>query len=176
MQYEDTRAAMEFAGLTVYGTWMHYCNMGGLTDYFDFDAYLHGIHPLESEDADIVSQAVNELIDDACTGDDALLCRAPYSWTRERGTFHSSAFRPSASYTDDDPDGFDDGAPIRVPVDDLVKPHPAETFGSRTLTGLDVSALLGRPGVPLPPGAPVELLGEILDSGVLGRIFSIRRS
>jgi hypothetical protein len=152
MQNEDTRTAMTFAGLTAYETWMHYCNMGGFTDYFAFDAYLHGVCGLEPEDADLVSQAVNELIDDVTPSDEALLCRAPYSWT------------------EDDENGCTVDRPFRIPVDDLARPHSLETFGSLFLAGLDVSTLRGRAGVPLPPGSPAELLGEILDSGIIGRI------
>ncbi|AUZ88874.1 hypothetical protein ACX80U_07595 [Arthrobacter sp. TmT3-37] len=165
MQSDETLTAMEFAGLSSYESWMHYCNMGGFTDYFEFDAYLHGVYALDAGDADLVSQAVNELIDDVTPGEDALLCRAPYSWT--------PALRhlPGDAAESEDVDG-----PIQVPVDDLVGPHSPTTFGSRFLTGLDVSALAGRPGIPLPPGAPLELLGEILDSGVIGRIFSGRRN
>ncbi|MFJ6000728.1 hypothetical protein [Arthrobacter sp. NPDC092385] len=169
MQNEDTLTAMEFAGLSAYETWMHYCNMGGSTDYFEFDAYLHGLYAFDSEDADLVSQAVNELIDDVCPVEEAGLCRAPYSWT-----VASSPGFVDAMDEEDDVDGFYD-APVRVPVDDLVAPHSVETFGSRFLAGLDLGTLTGRPGIPLPPGATVELLGEVLDSGVIGRIVSGER-
>ena len=169
MQNDDTLTAMEFAGLSAYETWMHYCNMGGFTDYFEFDAYLHGLYEFDSEDADLVSQAVNELIDDVCPTEEARLCRAPYSWT----------VSPSSGFVDfaeeeDDVAGFQD-APVRVPVDDLVAPHSVKTFGSRFLSGLDLGTLTGRPGIPLPPGSIVELLGEVLDSGVIGRIVSGER-
>ncbi len=124
MQHDDTLRAMEFAGLSVYETWMHYCNMGGAGDYFEFDAYLHGIVRLDAEDADVVSQAVNELVDDVLPAEQSRVSRAPYSWTRYP--------EPAAGRGDDDP--------------------------VRALTS---------PGVPLPPGAPLELLGEILGSSVL---------
>ncbi|WP_104116191.1 hypothetical protein [Arthrobacter sp. B1805] len=171
MQYDETRTAMEFAGLTAYETWMHYCNMGGLTDYFELDAYLCGLYGLDPEDADLVSQAVNELIDDLCTSEDAMFCRAPYSWTEERagsfGTDHEAG---------NGQEGFNGARPVRIPAEDLVEPHGAGTFGSRFLSELDVRALAGRPGVPLPPGAHAELLGEILDSGIIGRMFSGERN
>ena len=51
MQNDDTLTAMEFAGLSTYETWMHYCNMGGWTDYFEFDAYLYGVYTLDDDDA-----------------------------------------------------------------------------------------------------------------------------
>ena len=124
MQHHDTLRAMESARLSVYETWMHYCNMGGPGDYFEFDAYLHGILRLDAEDADLVSQAVNELVDDVLPAEQSRVNRAPYSWTRRP--------EPAAGRVDDDP--------VRA----------------RT-----------RPGVPLPPGAPLELLGEILGSNVL---------
>ncbi|BBE24109.1 hypothetical protein MN0502_29920 [Arthrobacter sp. MN05-02] len=165
MQNDETLSAMEFAGLSSYESWMHYCNMGGFTDYFEFDAYLHGVYDLDTEDADLVSQAVNELIDDVTPAEDALLCRAPYSWAPLPGG------RSGQDAAFEDVDG-----PVQVPVDDLVGPHSPATFGSHFLTGLDVSALAGRPGIPLPPGAPLELLGEILDSGVIGRMFSGERN
>lgn len=171
MQHEETRTAMSFAGLTAYETWMHYCNMGGCTDYFEFDAYLYGVLALEMDDADLVSQAVNELIDDTCP-DVAPHCRAPYSW------------RPSpraACFDLDDLDG--DGEDIEdlstaLPLGTLAQPPALHTFASRLLTGLDVRSL-GLPGIPLPPGSHAELLGDILGSGadgvnggrgVLGRI------
>lgn len=172
MQHEETRTAMTFAGLTAYETWMHYCNMGGSTDYVEFDAYLHGVYDVGPEDADLVSQAVNELIDDAYPVDETL-CRAPYSWAGSPGGAPADAWGHSSDAADcGDPDVY---LPDLVPVDDLVGPHSLRTFGSRFLAGLDVSALLGRAGVPLPPGAPVELLGEILDSGIIGRIVATGR-
>lgn len=195
MQNDDTLTAMEFAGLSTYETWMHYCNMGGWTDYFEFDAYLYGVYTLDNDDADLVSQAVNELIDDACPADEAALCRAPYSWTAvtdrtvadvvlhdamlDDGLFEDTlpgCILPGVGPgTEGEDAGRLDEGPFRVPVDDLVGPHSPDTFGSLFLTGLDVRPLRGRPGVPLPPGAPLELLGEILDSGVIGRIISRER-
>jgi hypothetical protein len=169
MQNEDTLTAMEFAGLSPYGTWMHYCNMGGSTDYFELTAYLHGLYELDPDDADLVSQAVNELIDDTCPAEDASICRAPYSWTPTGGPRLADVWQDSAN---SDRSG---AGPVQVPVDDLVGPHSIDTFGSCFLAGVNVSALRGRPGVPLPPGAPVELLGDVLDSRVIGRIFSAGR-
>lgn len=161
MQHEDTLTAMEFAGLSSYETWMHYCNAGGCTAYFEFKAYLHGVLELEPEDADLVSQAVNELIDDACPPEDAFLCRAPYSWTVE------AIFDPTELE-----DGETPADEIRAIGDGLLIPRSTATFGSRFLAGLDRTPSPGCPGIPLPPGATVELLGEILDSGVIARIVS----
>ncbi|MHA7284067.1 hypothetical protein [Arthrobacter sp. TMS2-4] len=127
MQHDDTLMAMEFVGLSVYETWMHYCNMGGAADYFEFDAYLHGILVLDVEDADLVSQAVNELIDDVVPAEESRAGRAPYSWTR---------------YTAPAPAGGGDDVGPTAP---------------------------GTPGIPLPPGSPLELLDEILGTGVLNR-------
>lgn len=128
MQHDDTLMAMEFAGLSAYETWMHYCNMGGAAGYFDFDAYLHGIVDLDAEDADVVSQAVNELIDDVLPVGESRIRRAPYSWT--------GGPDPAAA-------GRGDG----VPAHDLIL----------------------YPGIPLPPGSPRDLLGEILGYGMVGR-------
>ncbi|WP_434994825.1 hypothetical protein [Arthrobacter sp. Ld5] len=124
MQHEDTLMAMEFVGLSVYETWMHYCNMGGASDYFEFDAYLHGVLGLDVEDADLVSQAVNELIDDVLPAEESGANRAPYSWTARTGV----------------PGSGEDG-PVAPAV----------------------------PGIPLPPGAPLELLDDILGTGPLSR-------
>ncbi|MEG9249498.1 hypothetical protein V6S67_15525 [Arthrobacter sp. Soc17.1.1.1] len=161
MQNDGTLSAMDFAGLSVYETWMHYCAMGGPTDYFGFDAYLHGLAPLDGDDADLVSQAVNELIDDVLPEEEATLCRAPYSWRPASGT---------ALLHLQHEDGVEDALPL--PMASLAAPHTAATFGSLFLAGLDAGALAGRPGVPLPPGAPMELLGEILDSAVVSRAVS----
>ncbi|MFC3300520.1 hypothetical protein FJV46_08505 [Arthrobacter agilis] len=209
MQHEDTLTAIEFAGLSVYETWMHYCNMGGRLDYLEFDAYLHGLYLLPCEESDVVSQSVNELIDDLCGADDPGMCRAPYSTNRRADTGGFVDLEPGdVAYDDgdwtltgigaggmpgiDDGDwqlvcdgpggiagitgmpgtsGIDDG-PFTVPVDDLAGPHSPATFGSRFLSGVDFSTLTGRPGVPLPPGCTLDLLGEVLDSGVIGRILS----
>jgi hypothetical protein len=150
MQHEDTRTAMSCAGLTAYETWMHYCNMGGYTDYFEFDAYLFGLHSLEPDDADLVSQAVNELIDDTCL-EEAQLCRAPYSWL------------PPVRAGDSD---VDPNSPDLPSVD----ADPVLLFGSRPVSDLGLRALRGRPGIPCPPGSRAELLGDILDSGAIARI------
>jgi hypothetical protein len=198
MQHEDTLTAIEFAGLSTYETWMHYCNMGGHLDHLEFNAYLHGLYTLPSHDADVVSQSVNELIDDLCGADDSGLCRAPYSSARRTGNgasvlaagaqdvedvvlddgFFADVVFGDGSFGDGDwfrfEDGPDDG-PVTVPVDDLARPHTDLTFGSLFMTGLDLTGLAGRPGIPLPPGSPLELLGEILDSGVIGRILSSDR-
>jgi hypothetical protein len=184
MQNDDTLTAMTFAGFSAYETWTHYCSMGGRTGYFEVDAYLHGLHGVAREDADLVSRAVNELIDGACAADEAGLCRAPYSWTPDAGQSSCDVVLDDGAIDamtggmtgcmTGDVDQLDDG-PIRVEVDDLVGPHSPETFGSLLLTGLDVSSLSGRPGIPLPPGAPLELLREVLDSGIIGRIVSRER-
>ena len=174
MQSHDTRSAMEFAGLSAYETWMHYCNMGGLTDYFEFDAYLAGLYAFDTEDADLVSQAVNELIDDTLPDEEAGLCRAPYSWIAggDEDLLDVAGF--DVAHESDDA-WYVDTAPLSLEVDTLVAPHAADTFGSRFLAGLDACAHPGRPGVPLPPGAPAELLADILDSGVIGRTVSGER-
>lgn len=174
MQHDDTLTAIEFAGLSAYETWMHYCTMGGFTDYFEFTAYLHGLYALASDDADLVSEAVNELIGDVCLAEEAGICRAPYLWACAPESDVDVVRPDGGSDGAGGLDGFDDG-PVRVPVDDLAEPHSAVTFGSGFLAGLDVSALSGRPGMPLPPGAPVELLGDILDSRIIGRIVSGER-
>ncbi|MEC5198651.1 hypothetical protein RCH21_000875 [Arthrobacter sp. PL16] len=179
MQNDDTLTAMTFAGFSAYETWTRYCSMGGCTGYFEVDAYLHGLYGVGREDADLVSRAVNGLIDGACPADEAGFCRAPYSWTSnsEQPSYDAvldGAIDVMTGEMAGDLDWLDDG-PILVEVDDLVGPHSPDTFGSMLLTGLDVSSLSGRPGIPLPPGAPLELLREVLDSGIIGRIVSRER-
>lgn len=139
MQHDDTLTAIEFAGLSAYETWMYYCTMGGFTDYFEFTAYLHGLYALASDDADLVSEAVNELIGDVCPAEKAGICRAPYLWACAPESDVDVVRPDGGSDGAGGLDGFDDG-PVRVPVDDLAEPHSAVTFGSGFLAGLDVSA------------------------------------
>jgi len=166
MQNEDTLTAMEFAGLSSYETWLHYCNAGGCTAYFEFKAYLYCGLDLEPQDADLVSQAVNELIDDVCAPEELDICRAPYSWAVESG------FDPGDLPGEDVPGEENPTCEIRTIGDELLTPRSTATFGSRFLSGLDGTPLPGCPGIPLPPGTTVELLGEIMDSGVIARISS----
>ncbi len=79
MQHEQTLDALDFAGLTVGEVWLHYVNMGGDIGETEVDAYLHGMMPLPAGERNCVSQAVNELIDDAAGGHLSAGCRAPYS-------------------------------------------------------------------------------------------------
>ena len=73
-QHAVTLNALERAGITVGGLWLHYLSMGGDIGEFEVDAYLHGLIRLPAMDRDIISQAVNEMIDDMAHGP-----RAPYS-------------------------------------------------------------------------------------------------
>lgn len=168
MQYEDTLAAMRFAGLTSFETWQHYCNAGGDLDYLEFDGYLHGVVGLHADDADLVSQAVNELIDDLGP-EESQLCRAPYSSTP--GSSAPEDFLGEVEETRGSWQALAEHAPVR----NAVVPRSHATFGSRFLAGLDISGMTGTPGVPLPPGTTAELLGDILDSGVIGRTVTGER-
>jgi hypothetical protein len=59
-----TLRAMRAAGLDVPTIWMRYFELSGDTDEIDVDAYLHGVTCLSVLDRDLISHAVNELINE----------------------------------------------------------------------------------------------------------------
>ena len=80
-QHALTLDVMDRAGITIGRLWLHYLNMGGDIGEFEVDAYLHGLIRLPVMDRDVISQAVNEMIDDMARG-----ARAPYSSSTNRKT------------------------------------------------------------------------------------------
>jgi hypothetical protein len=80
-QHAATLDAMHRIGMSVGELWLYYLSMGGDIDEYEIDAYLHGLIRLPPLDRDMISQAVNEMIDDICYG-----TRAPYSSSRDSTT------------------------------------------------------------------------------------------
>ncbi|MUK03204.1 hypothetical protein GM708_15595 [Vibrio cholerae] len=60
-----TLHAMRQIGIDVQQVWIRYFSIGGNVDEFELDAYLHGLIRLTSLDRNMISHAVNELIDEA---------------------------------------------------------------------------------------------------------------
>ena len=52
------------AGWTIQQLWVGYLAVGGTSDAFDIEAYLHGLGPLSDNQQDILANAVNERLDD----------------------------------------------------------------------------------------------------------------
>ncbi|WP_459344359.1 hypothetical protein [Arthrobacter sp. MDT3-44] len=73
-QYAATLDSMQRANITAGELWLYYISMGGSTDEFEINAYLHGMMRLPAIDRDMLSQSVNELYDDICRSP-----RAPFS-------------------------------------------------------------------------------------------------
>lgn len=73
-QHAFTFDAMGRVGISVGELWLHYLSSGGDIDEYEVDAYLHGLMPLPALERDMISQSVNEMIDDIAQGP-----RAPYS-------------------------------------------------------------------------------------------------
>lgn len=69
-----TREAMAEAGLRVGEVWLRYFSLTGNAGEYEVDAYLNGLMLLPRMQRDLVSHAVNELIDETPGGP-----RAPYS-------------------------------------------------------------------------------------------------
>lgn len=87
-QHAFTLHAMDRVGISVGELWLHYLSTGGNIDEYEVDAYLHGLMPLPAFERDMISQSVNEMIDDITHGP-----RAPYSTARSNtvpGTDRSS--------------------------------------------------------------------------------------
>lgn len=53
------------AELTVQDLWLRYVALGGSEDAFEIDGYLQGLVGLDTFQQDVLSQAVNEGLDDA---------------------------------------------------------------------------------------------------------------
>lgn len=73
-QHAFTFEVMDRVGITVEDLWPYYLSMGGDIDEYEVDAYLHGLMRLPAIERDLLSQSVNEMIDDIARGP-----RAPYS-------------------------------------------------------------------------------------------------
>ncbi|KHL04334.1 hypothetical protein [Sinomonas humi] len=73
-QWRLTRQAMDEAGLTIGMVWLRYFSLTGKAGEYEVDAYLNGLLVLPELQRDLVSHAVNELIDEKSGPR-----RAPYS-------------------------------------------------------------------------------------------------
>ncbi|WP_104182050.1 hypothetical protein [Arthrobacter sp. B0490] len=69
-----TAHAIKAAGLTLQSVWERYFGITGNADMTEIEAHLYGAFPLSDEEADILTHAVNELINEM-----PALPRAPYS-------------------------------------------------------------------------------------------------
>lgn len=74
IQHALTLDVIRRIGVTVEDVWVHYLSMGGDVDEYEVGAYLHGLMRLPALDRDMLSQSVNEMLDDICRGP-----RAPFS-------------------------------------------------------------------------------------------------
>lgn len=68
-----TLRAMLASNLDLPEVWLRYFSLTGHADEYELDAYLHGLITLPPMECDIVSHAVNELIDEV-----PVAPRAPY--------------------------------------------------------------------------------------------------
>ncbi|WP_181035143.1 BLUF domain-containing protein [Arthrobacter sp. B0490] len=73
-QHALTLNVMRRISVSVEELWVHYLSMGGDVDEYEVDAYLHGLMRLPAADRDMLSQSVNEMLDDISRGP-----RAPFS-------------------------------------------------------------------------------------------------
>ncbi|HEU5486281.1 MAG TPA: hypothetical protein VFU98_15330 [Microlunatus sp.] len=73
-------AARTRAGWTVQQLWVGYLALGGTSDAFDIEAFLHGLGPLSDDQQDALANALNERLDDLYRG-----ARVPYLDTRAVG-------------------------------------------------------------------------------------------
>lgn len=69
-----TALAIESSRLTLHEVWLRYFEYTGVAGQTELEAHLQGLMMLPVEQADILSHAVNELIDELPPGP-----RAPYS-------------------------------------------------------------------------------------------------
>jgi hypothetical protein len=74
-QWRLTREALDKAGLTVGQVWLRYFSLTGNAGEYEVDAYLNGLLVLPTVQRDLVSHAVNELIDEKAHPQ-----KAPYSY------------------------------------------------------------------------------------------------
>lgn len=65
-EWFTARAAAD-TGLDPDAVWAHYISIGGQCDLIDVKAYLHGLILLEAFQRDMVSHAVNQMLDDAAS-------------------------------------------------------------------------------------------------------------
>lgn len=72
-QRQLTAKAMRAAQLTVQDVWIRYFALTGSVDEYEVDAHLNGLITLPRLECDLISHAVNELIDEIPP-----LPRAPY--------------------------------------------------------------------------------------------------
>ena len=77
VQHALTLGVMKRIGVTLEELWVHYLSMGGDIDQLEVGAYLHGLMRLPAIERDLLSQSVNEILDDICHGP-----RAPFSTDR----------------------------------------------------------------------------------------------
>lgn len=75
LQQWFTRLAVTTSGLDLNAVWDNYTDIGGTCDVVEFKAYLNGLIQLEEFQRDMVSHAINELLDDG----DSPVRRAAYT-------------------------------------------------------------------------------------------------
>ncbi|WP_255405403.1 hypothetical protein [Sinomonas sp. R1AF57] len=63
-QWKLTRKAMDEAGLKIGDVWLRYFSLSGAAGEYELEAYLSGLVTLPPIQRDLVSHAVNELIDE----------------------------------------------------------------------------------------------------------------
>jgi hypothetical protein len=72
------QAAQARAEWSTQQLWVGYLALGGTSDAFDIEAFLHGLAPLTDTQQDVLASAVNERLDDLY-----LAVRVPYLATVE---------------------------------------------------------------------------------------------
>jgi hypothetical protein len=63
-QRQRTLHAIHASGLELQDVWLRYFSLTGNADEFELDAYLNGLTTLTPQDRNLVSHAVNELINE----------------------------------------------------------------------------------------------------------------
>ena len=58
------QAAQSRAGWSIQQLWVGYLALGGTSDAFDIEAFVHGLAPLDDAQQDVLASAVNERLDD----------------------------------------------------------------------------------------------------------------
>ncbi len=66
-------AARTRAAWSIQQLWVGYLALGGRSDAFDVEAFLHGLGPLDDAEQDVLANAVNERLEDVY-----LAARVPY--------------------------------------------------------------------------------------------------
>ena len=72
------QAARLSAEWSIQQLWVGYLALGGTSDAFDIEAFLHGLAPLDNSQQDVLASAVNERLDDLY-----LTAQVPYLATVE---------------------------------------------------------------------------------------------